>query len=295
VRPAALGALIGTLAGALLWSCTVQRVSDGYTCSSNADCALDRVCTQGYCVIGQNPLLDAPRPDAAVCPAICNNTCDFTKGTCMIVGTGSGNIACPAGWHCNIECGTAGACGTLNCTNAASCTIECTANNACLGITCGTKNCDVTCTGHAACGNINCTSGNCTADCSGGGGSAACGSLSCNSGNCAATCSGSNACGSVTCGTGDCSETCAGGSAACGTLNCGTGACAATCTGLEPACGTVNCANSCKCDVGCNGTTNACPAAMNCPDRAPGADYCTVDGANGSRCSSSFAQQCNNC
>jgi hypothetical protein len=99
----------------------------------------------------------------------------------------------------------------------------------------------------------------------------------------------------VTCTTGACVQTCSGGSAACGTLNCGTGPCTATCTGLEPACGQVNCSASCKCDVSCNDTTNACPAVMNCPDRAPGADYCTANGSNGQRCSSSFAQQCNNC
>jgi hypothetical protein len=40
--------------------------------------------------------------------------------------------------------------------------------------------------------------------------------------------------------------------------------------------------------------TNTCPAQMNCPD-APGNLFCTANGSDGQRCSSGFAQQCNNC
>jgi len=299
VRAGVVGAIVGTVAGALLWSCSVNRVSDGFKCDSNADCALDRVCTNGYCVIGQNPLLDAPPQDAAVCPAICGGTCDFQTTTCTITGTGSGNLACPPGWNCVINCGATGACGTINCTAAQSCDVHCTAGSACLGITCQTRDCNVECVGPRACGNISCTSGNCNADCSGGGGSAACGSISCTSGDCNATCAGSNACGGISCTTGRCRTDCSGGSAACGPLTCGFGECSATCvgsgSGADSSCGSVNCANSCKCDVSCNGTTNICPASMMCPDRAPGTDYCTIDGSNGTRCFSSFASQCNNC
>jgi hypothetical protein len=297
VRPAAIGTLLGAVVGALLWSCSVNRVSDGFKCTTHADCDPDRMCTQNYCVIGPRPLVDAaPQPiDAAVCPAACGGTCNFSTMSCTIIGTGSGNITCPTGWNCNIMCPTSGACGTINCISAASCDIDCTADNACLGITCNTHDCKVDCTGQKACGNIACTTGDCTVNCSGGSGSAACGTISCTTGDCTATCAGSAACGAMSCTTGACTETCSGGSAACGTLDCGTGPCLATCTGLEPACGQVNCASSCKCDVSCNGTTNACPAVMNCPDRAPGAAYCTAGGSNGERCLSTFASQCNNC
>lgn len=255
MKPAVLGTLVGTIAGALLWSCSVNRVSDDLKCDSNADCSLDRVCVSGYCVVGQNPLLDARPADAAVCPAICGGACDFQTSTCTITGTGSGNITCPTNWNCVINCGTQGACGTISCTAAASCDIHCTTGSACLGITCQTKDCDVECVGDKACGSISCTSGRCRTDCSGG-------------------------------------------SAACGTLNCGTGECSATCvgsgSGSDSACSAINCANSCKCDVSCNGTTNICPASMVCPD-APGNDYCTINGSNGTRCFSSFASQCDNC
>ena len=148
MRPAAIGIVIGAAIGALLWSCSVNRVSDGYACTDNAQCANDRVCSQGYCVIGQRPV-DARPLDAAVCPAACDS-CDFQTTTCTITGTGSGNLTCPTGWNCDINCGTTGACGTISCTNAASCNIDCTADMACLGITCNTKDCTVTCTGQQA-------------------------------------------------------------------------------------------------------------------------------------------------
>lgn len=300
MKPAILGTLIGTAFGAMLWSCSVHRVSDNFKCDTNADCPADRVCTQGFCVLGQNPLVDALQlPDAPlVCPAICDGSCDFQTRTCTIVGTGGADITCPTGWNCNIRCEASGACGAISCTAALSCDVDCTADSACLGITCNTKDCDVTCAGVAACGDVRCTSGDCTVDCSGGNGSAACGTISCSTGDCDASCAGSNACGAITCSTGRCHADCSGGVEACGTLTCGTGECQATCTGGglgSSACGNVDCESSCKCDVACNGLTDPCPATMLCPDRAPGAAYCTANGSNGQRCSSSFASQCDNC
>ena len=298
MKPAALGTLLGTALAALLWSCSVHRVSDNFTCETSADCTADRVCTQGFCVIGQNPLVDAGPSDAAVCPSICGDTCNFQTRSCTIVGSGGDDITCPSGWNCNIRCETSGACGAISCTSALSCDVDCTADNACLAITCNTRDCDVTCVGVNACGNIGCTTGDCTASCSGGNGSAACGTISCTTGDCDATCAGSNACGAISCTTGRCLADCSGGEAACGPLTCGTGECQATCTGgglMTSACGNVDCESSCKCDVSCNDLTNPCPTTMICPDRAPGASFCTANGSNGQRCSSSFAQQCNNC
>ncbi|HUS29551.1 MAG TPA: hypothetical protein VMZ53_13655 [Kofleriaceae bacterium] len=322
----AMGAMVGLIiaASAVLWSCRTDRVSDGYACNDNNDCDADRVCNTGYCVVGQRPvdarLQDAFIVDAATCPDVCKNTCNLTTRDCPITGTGSGNITCPTGWNCDISCPTAGACGTISCTSAADCDIHCTADDACLGITCGTTDCKVDCTGVNACGNIGCTtgkcealctgsdacgtltctSGDCTQNCSGGGGAQVCGNLSCTTGDCSRTCTGAGACGSMSCNgntASKCSETCSGGNAACGPMTCTTSKCTATCTGAAPSsCGNVNCDTSCGCEVNCDLTTNACPASMMCA--TPGARYCSLTGASGSRCTldgTGGIQQCNAC
>lgn len=272
MKPGVLGTLVGAVIGfSAAWSCSIDRPSDTLKCTVQADCGTGRICESGYCIVGTLPA-DARE---LVCPStICNGGCDLATATCTITGTGSGNITCPDGWNCDISCPTAGACGMVNCINAGArgCDIDCTATDACSAITCNTKNCNVTCTGSASCGSVGCTTGDCTR-----------------------TCTGSNACGSMTCTTGACIETCSGGSAACGSLSCGTGRCLATCQGVDPACGSVTCSTSCQCDVECDGTTNACPAAMICSPDAPGQDYCTETGAPTGRCDSDFANQCKSC
>jgi hypothetical protein len=262
VKASALIALaIGSAAA--LWSCRIDRPSESLVCYGHADCETGRICEGGYCIVGVLPA-DARDLDAAVCPSVCNGSCNFSTSTCMIIGTGS-NVTCPTGWNCHIECPTANACGAVNCGSAASCDIECTAGNACASISCMTKNCDVTCTGANACGNISCTSGNCTAACSGGNNLAVCGSLTCGAGNCTRTCTGTNACGTMNCAGGACTEVCGGGADACGAVACGSGKCTATCQGMDGACNDVVCDNSCQCDINCDVATNICPN-MTCPD-----------------------------
>lgn len=261
----------------LLLGCTTNRVSDKYTCTTNADCDPDRVCDTGYCVVGNRPVDARVFRDAPVCPAVCGGTCDFTKMSCSIIGNGT-LVTCPAGWNCTIECPTSGDCPSVNCTNAASCDVKCTAGG--------------------ACGNIVCATANCTATCSGG--ANACGNLTCSSGDCTRTCTGTNACGSMTCNSGNCTETCSGGNPACGNLTCGTGKCTATCQGLTPACGDVICSQSCGCQVNCDFGNNMCPANMLCKTTGNGANqkYCSSSGVQGDACTltgSGGVAGCNTC
>lgn len=309
MRHAVVGALAGlSLAIALMWSCTVDRKTDGLTCASSATCGAGRVCTQGYCVVGtfRDAGPDAPI-DAAICPDVCPGTaCNFQTKTCNITGTGSGNIACPAGWNCVIGCASAGACQDVNCTQSLSCKLTCGTVGACNNVNCTVGTCHITCDGNGtteACGNINCTGGKCDVNCLG---SASCGSISLGAGGGSAICSGGSACLGVTCGLGACGISCSGGSAACGdittdggsaTVSCmgsnacgnitsGTGALAATCSGGSAACGTIDCVSSCKCDVTCptgDCGTNTCPVA--------GANPCV----NGTLCDSTVKPACSHC
>ncbi len=294
MKPALLGAIAGIALAvvAMQPSCTIDRHSESLKCFGDLDCASDRTCQAGYCVVGIR-MPDAfvePEPDAAICPSACNS-CDFAMNTCTIIGTGSGNINCPAGFKCNISCPSAGACGAINCGTGNGCKVDCLAADACLAVSCVTKDCDITCTGDHACDAISCTSGDCkatctganacstitcngggdcTSTCSGGSGSAVCGNQTCTTGACTRTCDGADACGTMTCGGGACTETCSGGAKACGALSCGTGKCQATCTGIDGACDNIECGNSCQCDVGCDIGTNTCPGCMPCPDPTGG-------------------------
>ncbi len=300
MKAAFVGALAGlALAIGALWSCTVDRPSESLKCYSQNDCTqfAGTICESGYCIRGTLPI-DARELDAFVCPAACNGGCDTSASptVCTVTGTGSGAITCPTGMKCNITCAQAGACGPISCGTSEGCDVDCLATNACVGISCQAKNCDVTCTGANACANVTCAGGNCTQSCTGGGGSAVCGTMNCTvSGACTRTCDGAGACGSTTCGgTVACTETCSGGAAACGMMNCGNGKCSATCLGTDSACGDVSCAASCQCDVSCDGTTNACPSNMVCPDPA-GPDVCVSNDAL-MRCNSAVdTNKCQKC
>jgi hypothetical protein len=115
----ALGSLSST-------SCFVDRLSDRYTCTSDAQCMDGRTCNNGYCV--QSP-----------CPTACSS-CDVAAKICNINCTQNrpcGDVQCPDGYDCRIDCSRAGSCGR---------------------ITCGPGPCDISCTGAGACPSIDCTS-----------------------------------------------------------------------------------------------------------------------------------------
>ena len=292
MRAAWAGVALGITAGvAVLWSCTVDRRTDSLQCTSSSTCGSGRVCsfatgdTQGYCVVGT--FRDAGIDSPPVCPSICPQ-CDFASHTCNATGAGSGNITCPAGWHCGITCGTQNACGNVTCTSALSCTVSCTATGACGTVavsgsdtvdcsatsacgnvtagtgtvTCSVDNAchDVTssgpvlCQAAGACNDVRCTSGTCAITCDGDGTIKACNSITC-TGKCTDNCNGSNSCGTVSIGAGGGSATCNGGSA-CGNVTC-SDACDVTCEGGSASCGTITTGGSGSAIITCNGS-NAC-------------------------------------
>ena len=125
-------------------SCFVDRRSDTLTCTTTADCASGRTCTNGYCL------------EQSGCPDHCAS-CDTTTTpkTCIVAGTSGDDFTCPSGFHCLVNCGANG-CGDITCSSGSQCTIVCTGNSACGTIACSNAcACDVTCTS-GACDTIHC-------------------------------------------------------------------------------------------------------------------------------------------
>lgn len=143
------------IAVVLVVACTVDRRSTSLECTTSGDCNNGRTCDQGYCVGSGGP----------PCPKQCTSCSGTgTVQTCNITGTGSGTIACPAGFNCNVTCPVANACGTVQCTTDA-CTVNCMA-----AMSCGTIECSSSC----GC-QVNCPAGNCgTNNCPTGAMGAAC-------------------------------------------------------------------------------------------------------------------------
>ena len=200
---------------ALACGCSVNRKTDGLRCSTQDQCTpMGRVCEMGYCVIDPGFQPDGSlQLDAAVCPPECDS-CNLAAHSCRISGRG-GNVTCPIGWSCEIQCASPGACTMISCDSASSCSITCAIDQACGPITCGAGACDVTCVANAggpACGALTCGTGKCSETCTGSG---ACGDLSCASScNCNATCLPSGACATMTCPTVAGNKYCAMGGAA---------------------------------------------------------------------------------
>jgi hypothetical protein len=190
MKPHVLGLILAIAVGG---ACLVSNRSDKLACSSQADCAIPRVCEGGYCVIDDN-----------ACPSQCNGGCDLTASppTCTINGAGGDSVTCPSGHHCDITC-SGGACNNISCTGAASCTIMCTDGNACNNITCGTADCLITCSASGACNDVTCgvasggaRSGRCRVTCATGG----CDNVTCTSAcDCIVDGCGSGDCGILAC------------------------------------------------------------------------------------------------
>ncbi len=131
------------LIGSVIVACFVDRPTEELACTSNSQCTrFDplRVCAGGYCV----------EPD---CPDDCT-ACDEAAKTCQVDCTSTddclGQITCPTGWDCTINCVGDGACNDIECQTGAKCTIACTGDNACSDIRCSSAcQCDLDCVGTA--------------------------------------------------------------------------------------------------------------------------------------------------
>lgn len=141
-------------------SCSVHRLSDGYTCDpagSGSECGSGRFCDQGFCVESGS---------SEMCPGQCNS-CDVVNRTCRIdcsQGNSCGNVQCPAGYDCTIRCNNGQACGDIDCALARSCDIDCTGAAACGNVNCGSHACSIRCSGGAnACPMIDCAA-SCSCD-----------------------------------------------------------------------------------------------------------------------------------
>jgi hypothetical protein len=151
----------------LVAACSIQHKSDEYACTKTAECNNGRACVDGYCIVAS--AVDAPpapidtpihtTPDAPACPAGCT-TCNPGQHTCTIdcsMTNCNGQVACPAGYKCDILCDTDNSCRNgVDCQAAASCNITCSGNGSCRNLQCGAGPCDVNCAGAGACRNVAC-------------------------------------------------------------------------------------------------------------------------------------------
>lgn len=199
-------ALLGTIIGILIavsatTSCSINHRSEQYACTKNADCDPGRVCSDGFCVVGEGPVVvdagkvDATKPLDAVlpaCPVQCTS-CDTTTRSCVIDcamanGACQRPVVCPTGYNCDIRCNNDNACRQgVNCLQGTSCQIACTARNSCDNVVCGPGTCSVTCSGVQSCRNVACgNSCACDVNCTGNqacfGGSVSCSSIACRNG-----------------------------------------------------------------------------------------------------------------
>jgi len=159
-------ALQVTVVFALATSCSISKKSGDFACTKQTDCNDGRVCSDGFCVISGTQEIDAATPgdghagdSGNGCPSQCSS-CNVQTKSCVIdcaAGANCNDIACPAGWSCDVKCNVEGACRAgISCTGSTGCTIECTAKNTCAGIVCGTGPCDVECSGVQSCRQVTC-------------------------------------------------------------------------------------------------------------------------------------------
>lgn len=155
---------------ALAVSCSVSHRSGEFACRTTADCASDRVCTDGLCV------LTGPTDDGGLgnggCPANCTS-CDLVTHTCTIECINNNSvcrqpIVCAPGWNCRINCDDDTSCRAgIDCRDAASCNVSCSGDTSCRNATCGAGDCTFTCNGAGSCSGIACGTGACNVACNG--------------------------------------------------------------------------------------------------------------------------------
>lgn len=144
-------------------ACSINHRTGEFACTTTADCAAGRVCSDGLCVISDSGTTtpDARTPDGGVCPSICTS-CDLGTKTCTIdcslnAATCNAAIACPIGYTCNIACRNANNCRSgISCVGSKGCNITCSGSQSCRDITCGTGFCNIDCAGVGSCRNLSC-------------------------------------------------------------------------------------------------------------------------------------------
>jgi hypothetical protein len=126
-------------------ACRFDKLSTELACTSQADCGLGTICTDGFCVGG------GPGPDE--CPASCAS-CDLAAGTCDPVMSGE-RIVCPTGFSCAITCNGASQCSEIECETGAICQISCDGPSACGEVECSGA-CQISCDGPGSCARVEC-------------------------------------------------------------------------------------------------------------------------------------------
>jgi hypothetical protein len=164
---------------ALLASCEINHRSDDFACSKNTDCAMGRICNDGFCIVAGT--IDAARPIDAPppgdggstnCPAPCTS-CNVAAKTCTVncslTQACNQALLCPAGYKCDFQCNTDNACKSgINCQQSTGCTAECSGKSSCEKVLCGPGPCTIACTGPSSCRDVSCgNSCACDVTCSG--------------------------------------------------------------------------------------------------------------------------------
>ena len=99
-------------------------------------------------IICGTPVATNACEDCMAAGGTCNNgTCTFACGTACNPCTG--DIKCPKGMACSIDCPASGCPGAIDCRDATSCTVRCGDNACAKEIQCGGSPCTVTCYGTA--------------------------------------------------------------------------------------------------------------------------------------------------
>jgi hypothetical protein len=161
VRFAALALVALGLAIVAAGSCSVNHRSGDFACETQRDCAKDRTCVDGFCVLAADAGVDtSPPPDALLCPGACTS-CVIGQKSCTIDCSLNGGcrqaVTCPAGWSCNVLCTGQNACRNLiSCVGTTSCTISCTSPLSCQNVACGSGPCKLDCSGNGSCVDVRC-------------------------------------------------------------------------------------------------------------------------------------------
>lgn len=131
-------------------ACGFDGRSGQFECRPGGDCDEGRTCVDGWCVTS------APAVDVDVGPFTCDDS-----GCALVCGAGEcqGDLHCPAGRPCTVECSGADSCGGMvDCDDASACRIVCSGAGSCdQQVDCGDGRCVIECSGAGACaGGVDC-------------------------------------------------------------------------------------------------------------------------------------------
>lgn len=156
----------------VLAGCGIDKRTSAFQCETDGDCDSDRRCEEGFCTVGPRdladaaraagdgsltPVIDAPTPDAFLCPVTCTGGCleDSTCAIdCSVDGSCSDPIVCPANVPCQVSCTGMGSCaGSVSCAAGAECDVDCSGADSCgAGVSCADAcSCEVLCGGAGSC------------------------------------------------------------------------------------------------------------------------------------------------